>query len=162
MGRQSKMELKEIKISEIKPYEKNTKKHPEEQIENVMESIRQFGFVQPLVLDDKNVIVIGHCRFEAAKKLGMETLPCYIAKDLSEKQIRRLRIIDNKSNESAWDYINLDFELADLDFDGFSFDFGHELTHDEDFFDGLLTEAEQKEKESKQIQCPHCGEWFEQ
>lgn len=155
------MNLKEIKISEITPYEKNTKKHTDEQVKNVMESIKQFGFVQPLVVDENNIIVIGHCRFEAAKKLGMETLPCYIAKDLSEKQIRRLRIIDNKSNESVWDYVNLDFELADLDFDEFSFDFGSATMHDNEFFEDLLAESEQQIKEPKKIQCPHCGEWFE-
>lgn len=155
------MNLKEIKISEITPYEKNTKKHTDEQVKNVMESIKQFGFVQPLVVDENNIIVIGHCRFEAAKKLGMETLPCYIAKDLSEKQIRRLRIIDNKSNESVWDYVNLDFELADLDFDEFSFDFGSATMHDNEFFEDLLAESESQVKEPKKIQCPHCGEWFE-
>ena len=126
-----------------------------------MESIKQFGFVQPLVLDDKNIIVIGHCRYEAAKKIGMETLPCYIAKNLSKEQIRKLRIIDNKSNESAWDYVNLDFELADLNFDEFTFDFGGATMHDHEFFEDLLAESEQQSKEPKQIKCPHCGEWFE-
>lgn len=156
------MELKEIKISEIKPYEKNTKKHTEEQVKNVMESIKQFGFVQPLVIDKDSVIVIGHCRYEAAKQLGFKTIPCYAANDLSETQIRKLRIIDNKSNESAWDYANLDIELEDLDFEGFDFDFSGITEHDNEFFESLLEESEQKAKEPKKIQCPHCGEWFEQ
>ena len=64
------------KLKALTPYEKNTKKHDKTQIANVAESIRQYGFVQPIVVDKNDVIVIGHCRYEASKKLKLETVPC--------------------------------------------------------------------------------------
>lgn len=69
------METKAVKLADITPYAKNAKKHDKKQIENVAESIRQYGFVQPVVIDRDGVIVIGHCRALAAKKLGMEEVP---------------------------------------------------------------------------------------
>lgn len=90
-------------LNSIKPYEKNAKKHDQTQIDNVAESIRQYGFVQPIVVDRDGVIVIGHCRALGAKKLGLKEVPCVCVDDLTEEQVRKLRIIDNKSNESDWD-----------------------------------------------------------
>ena len=122
------MNIIEVKVSDIRPYEKNNKKHPQEQIEDVATSIKQFGFKQPLVLDKDNVIIIGHCRFEAAKLLGLETVPCVIASDLDEEKVRKLRIADNKTNESDWDFDNLVAELEDLSFDEFNFEFSEFIT----------------------------------
>lgn len=121
------MNIKSIKIGELTPYEKNTKKHDAKQIANVAESIRQYGFVQPLVVDAHNVVVIGHCRLLAAKKLNMTEVPCVCVDDLTDEQVRALRIVDNKSNESPWDFDLLGDELADIDLSGFDFDFGIEL-----------------------------------
>ena len=120
------MEVRDIPLAEIKPYEKNAKKHDERQIENVAESIRQYGFVQPIVIDRNGVIVIGHCRALAAQRIGMSTVPCVCAEDLTDEQIKALRIVDNKANESEWDLPLLAEELAFLDLDGFDFDFGLE------------------------------------
>ena len=78
-------------LGEITPYEKNAKKHDETQINNVAESIRQYGFVQPLVIDKDGVIVIGHCRALAAKKLGLKEVPCVCVEDLTEEQVKALR-----------------------------------------------------------------------
>ena len=114
------------KLAELVPYEKNAKKHDETQIANVAESIRQFGFVQPIVIDRNGVIVIGHCRALAAKKLGMEEVPCVCVDDLTPEQVNALRIVDNKSNESPWDFDILPDELAEIDLSGFDFDFGLE------------------------------------
>jgi DNA modification methylase len=125
------MNIKNIKIGELTPYEKNTKKHDAKQIANVAESIRQYGFVQPLVVDAHNVVVIGHCRLLAAKKLNMTEVPCVCVDDLTDEQVRALRIVDNKSNESPWDFDLLGDELAVIDLSGFEFDFGIELP-DED------------------------------
>ena len=121
------MNIKNIKIGDLAPYEKNTKKHDAKQIANVAESIRQYGFVQPLVVDAHNVVVIGHCRLLAAKKLKMTDVPCVCVDDLTDEQVRALRIVDNKSNESPWDFDLLGDELADIDLSGFDFDFGIEL-----------------------------------
>lgn len=145
------MNIIEVKVSDIRPYEKNNKKHPQEQIEDVATSIKQFGFKQPLVLDKNNVIIIGHCRFEAAKLLGLETVPCVIASDLDEEKVRKLRIADNKTNESDWDMEALKFELQDLKFDEFNFEFNlpeekKEVEEDDYDFDKAMEEVTFKSK----------------
>ena len=110
-------------VKELIPYEQNTKKHDSKQIANVAESIKQYGFVQPLVIDVNNVVVIGHCRLLAAKKLKMKEAPCVCVDDLTEEQVRALRIVDNKSNESEWDLDFLELELPEVDLSAFDFDF---------------------------------------
>lgn len=115
------MEIRSVKIKEIKPYDRNAKKHDDTQINNVAESIRQFGFVQPIVIDSNDVIVIGHCRFEAAKRLKYAEVPCIMVDDLTPEQVDALRIVDNKTNESPWDIDLLTEELQDLDLSMFDF-----------------------------------------
>lgn len=117
------MDVIQKKLSEIVPYAKNAKKHDKKQIANVAESIKQYGFVQPVVIDRDGVIVIGHCRAEAAKKLGMKTVPCVCVDDLTPEQVNALRLVDNKSNESDWDFDLLADELPGLDLSAFDFDF---------------------------------------
>ena len=126
------MEITQKRIADIIPYEKNAKKHDKRQIDNVAESIKQYGFVQPIVIDKNNTVVIGHCRLLAAKQLKMKEVPCVCVEDLTEEQVKALRIVDNKSNESEWDFDILPDELAELDFSGFDFDFGLE-TDGEDY-----------------------------
>ena len=118
------MNVKNIPIKEIVPYAKNAKKHDKRQIDNVAESIRQYGFVQPVVIDRDGVIVIGHCRVLAAKKLGMEEVPCVCVDDLTPEQVNALRIVDNKSAEdgAAWDFDMLSMELPEIDLSAFDFD----------------------------------------
>lgn len=118
------MDIKNIAVKNLIPYEKNTKKHDDVQINNVAESIKQYGFVQPIVIDKNNVVVIGHCRLLAAKKLKMADVPCVCVEDLTEEQVKALRIVDNKSNESPWDFDFLADELAEINLDAFNFDFG--------------------------------------
>ena len=117
--------------AELKPYEKNTKKHDDVQINNVAESIKQYGFVQPIVIDKNNVVVIGHCRLLAAKKLKMTDVPCVCVEDLTDEQVNALRIVDNKSNESPWDFDFLADELAEINLDAFNFDFGVSFEDDD-------------------------------
>lgn len=116
------MEIRSVKIKEIKPYDRNAKKHDDTQINNVAESIRQFGFVQPIVIDSDGVIVIGHCRFEAAKRLKYAEVPCIMVDDLTPEQVDALRIVDNKTNESPWDIDLLTKELQDMDLSMFDFE----------------------------------------
>lgn len=118
------MEVKSLKLDSITPYGKNAKKHDKRQINNVAESIKQYGFVQPIVVDRDGVIVIGHCRALAAKKLGMEEVPCVCVDDLTPEQVNALRLVDNKSNESDWDFDLLADELPGLDLSAFDFDWG--------------------------------------
>ena len=108
------MEIIEKKLAEIKPYEKNPRKN-DEAVKYVAESIKQFGFKVPIVIDGNNVIVCGHTRYKASKKLGLETVPCVVADDLTEEQIKAYRLADNKVAEQAeWDFDLLGDELADI------------------------------------------------
>ena len=118
------MKIESIPIECLMPYPKNAKKHDQRQISSVAESIKQYGFVQPLVIDRDAVVVIGHCRLLAAKKLGMGKVPCVRVDDLAPEQVNALRLVDNKSNESEWDMDLLAEELPGLDLSAFDFDWG--------------------------------------
>ena len=120
------MQIIQKKLADIVPYANNTKKHDETQIKNVAESIKKYGWVQPLVIDNDGTIVIGHCRALAAEKLGIEEVPCVVVSDLTEEEINALRIVDNKTNESPWDFDLLSAELPEIDLSDFDFDFGIE------------------------------------
>lgn len=116
-----------IDPAQVKPYERNAKIHTEKQIDNIANSIRRFGWQQDTVLTADNVLVIGHGRRLAALKLGCE-MPYHridkTADDLTDADIRELRIADNQTNaETGMDFEALEAELEDLSFDGFDFDF---------------------------------------
>lgn len=129
------MIIEDVKIADIKPYERNQKKHPESQVKNIAKSIEKYGFVQPIVIDKNNEIIIGHGRYMAGGDiLGMKTVPCVRAENLTEQQIRELRILDNKLNESEWDIDNLKLDLDDLDFSDFDIDFKIKSIDDFDNF----------------------------
>ncbi len=105
-------------VDKIKPYPKNAKKHGKKQVEQVANSIREFGFNQPIVIDKKGIIIVGHGRFEAAKKLGMTEVPV-IQINLSTAKANAYRLADNKLNESDWDMELVIDELKSLDLEGF-------------------------------------------
>lgn len=136
------MNIKNISVKDLIPYEKNTKKHDDVQINNVAESIKQYGFVQPIVIDKNNVVVIGHCRLLAAKKLKMADVPCVCVEDLTEEQVKALRIVDNKSNESDWLNDILELELPDVDLSAFDFDFGLDKKKDKEEIEGEVEFSE--------------------
>lgn len=131
-------------LDTIKPYEKNAKKHDQTQIDNVAESIRQYGFVQPIVADRDGVIVIGHCRALGAKKLGLKEVPCVCVDDLTEEQVNALRLVDNKSNESDWDFDLLADELPELDLSAFDFDWGLPDDQTEEVVEDDVPEVDEK------------------
>ena len=156
------MKIYEIGLSQLIEYENNPRNN-DSAVEAVAASIREFGFKVPIVIDEDNVIIAGHTRLKAARLLGMETVPCIVADDLSPDQIKAFRLADNKVGELAsWDFLKLEEELAALDaFDMKDFGF---LNPDDVNIDNFFMDDEQgdkKEKEPKRIQCPHCGEWFE-
>lgn len=106
------------KLSDIRPYEKNPRKN-DEAVKYVAESIKEFGFKVPIVIDRNGVIVAGHTRYKAAKKLNLKEVPCIVADDLTDEQIKAFRLADNKVAEKAeWDFELLGDELDDL----FTFD----------------------------------------
>ena len=154
------MNIKELSISQLHEYDNNPRNN-DGAVDAVAESIREFGFKVPIVIDGDNVIVCGHTRVKAAQKLGMETVPCIIADDLTPEQIKAFRLADNKTGELAgWDFAKLEEELAALD--GFDMSaFGFVQNEDVDIDSFFEDAGEKKEKEPKRIQCPHCGEWFE-
>ena len=114
-----------LPISEILPYAKNPRKN-EKSVKFVKESIRQFGFKVPIIIDSKREIVCGHTRLLAAKSLGLSEVPCIIADDLTYEQIKAFRLADNKVGEfSDWDFDLLNNELseiAEIDMGDFGFD----------------------------------------
>lgn len=118
------MKTEDLKVADLKPYERNAKKHDDKQIRNVMESIRQFGFAQPIVCDKNNIVIIGHCRLIAAKRLGLRTVPVLRMEELTEEQAQKLRLLDNKLNESEWDMELLAEDIPELDWSAFDIDWG--------------------------------------
>lgn len=126
------MNISEKKITEIIPYKKNPRRN-DDAVEYVAESIKQFGFKVPIVIDKNNVIVAGHTRYKAAKKLGLSKIPCIVADDLTEEQIKAFRLADNKVAEAAeWDFDLMGEELGELlDFDMSAF--GFEIPETEEF-----------------------------
>lgn len=138
------MEIKMLKLAELIPYEKNPRKN-DEAVKYVQASIKEFGFKVPIVVDKDNVIVAGHTRYKAAKKLKMDEVPCIIADDLSEEQIKAFRLADNKVSEQAvWDFDLLSGELDGiLDID--MTDFG---------FSDIVTEEEDAEEDEYEVELP--------
>ena len=134
------MIIYDLKLSEIIPYEKNPRNN-ENAVDKVAESIKRFGFKVPIVIDKNKIIVAGHTRFKAAKKLGIDCVPCIIADDLTDEQIKAYRLADNKVSEfSEWNMDLLQEELdALLDFDMSAFGFD-ELEED----DAWVKEPESK------------------
>lgn len=118
------MNIIDKSLTDIIPYENNPRNN-DEAVEPVANSIKEFGFKVPIVIDKNNIIVAGHTRYRAAKKLGLETVPCIVADDLNEEQIKAFRLADNKVSEIAtWDYNALNFELENiLELDMTMFDF---------------------------------------
>nr|DAJ48300.1 MAG TPA: ParB protein [Caudoviricetes sp.] len=150
-----KLEIKYIPIDDIKPY-KNNPRLNEDAIPYVMNSIKEFGFKNPIILDKNNVIVAGHTRLESAKRLDIKEVPVIYADDLTEEQIKAFRLADNKvSEKSQWDYTKLDEELdgiLDIDMSMFDFDINTddlELDYD--------NENEVEDINKKLCRCPKCG-----
>ena len=114
------------KVSELKLNEKNPRKN-DDAVETVAKSIQEFGFKNPLIIDSNGKVWCGNTRLKASRKLGLKEVPCIVADDLTEEQIRKLALIDNKSSEIAdWDYDLLGEELADLDLSDFDLDWNIE------------------------------------
>ena len=117
------MDIVEKRLDEIYPYENNPRKN-DEAVEAVANSIREFGFKQPIVVDADGVIIVGHTRYKAAQELGLETVPVLVAGDLSEEQARAYRLADNKTSELAeWDFSALEIELDKINMDMEQFGF---------------------------------------
>ena len=140
------MKVQNVSIDSIKPYENNPRDN-DGGVDAVANSIKEFGWQQPIVVDNDNVIIVGHTRYKAAKKLGMKEVPVVVASNLSDEQVRAYRLADNKTGElTDWDMGLLDDELADIadiDMSDFGFDLdlgGDEAKVQEDDFDEEVPE----------------------
>lgn len=125
----SSIEIVMRKIGELKPYENNPR-HNDMAVDAVAASIQQFGFKNPVIIDKDGVIVAGHTRYKAAKKLGITDIPCISADDLSDEQIKAFRLADNKTAELAeWDEDLLGKEMQgiiNIDMSQFGFSVGED------------------------------------
>ena len=135
-------------IKELKPYKKNAKKHNKEQVEQIANSIKEFGFTQPVIIDKHNCVVAGHGRILGAKKAGLKQVPTVCLDELTEEQIKAYRLVDNKLNESEWDKKTLKEELDEL-YSSFSM---------EDFGFGISIENIDLLQEGKREIAPELGE----
>ena len=114
------MEIINKKIEELKPY-KNNPRNNDEAVDYVANSIKEFGFKVPIIIDKNNEIIAGHTRLKASIKLGLKEVPCIIADDLTEEQVKAFRLADNKvSDYSIWDNKKLLQELSNIDSDIFT------------------------------------------
>ena len=112
------MEVEYLSPDKLIPYERNAKQHPPDQIDHIANSIKRFGWQQPIVVDKDNVVIIGHGRLAAAKQLMLDSVPVVYADNLTEEEVNALRLADNKTNESPWDFGKLEEELAALSIAG--------------------------------------------
>ena len=158
------MEIINKKIEELKAY-KNNPRNNEKAVDYVANSIKEFGFKVPIIIDKNNEIIAGHTRLKASIKLGLKEVPCIIADDLTEEQVKAFRLADNKVSEIAdWNFELLDKELnniLDMNMSDFGFinskDIVLNVNDDEFLQDTEIT----KEKKQKTIICPHCKKEIE-
>jgi len=158
------MNIEYIETDKLVPYINNAKLHPEDQVGKIASSIKNFGFRQPLVVDKQNEVIAGHGRLQAAKKLGMEQVPCVRADDLSKAQVKALRLSDNRTAQSDWDWSLVQVELEELQ--GLDFDIA--LTgFDEGEINSILDNESSIPDDNKDLdedamaetenECPKCG-----
>ena len=143
------MEIIKLKISDIKPYAKNPRKN-DNAVDAVAESIKQCGYCSPIIIDENNVILCGHTRLKALKKLGYKEAECVKKEGMTEEQKKKYRILDNKTSELAeWDFDLLGEELQDLDFG--DFDFGFDKAAFENSKEIIEDEAPEVDEENEPI-----------
>lgn len=159
------MQIENWNINDVKPYENNPRKN-DEAVEKVANSIKEFGWQQPIVVDKDGIVIVGHTRLKAAQELGLDKVPVLVAKDLTDDQAKAYRLADNKTSELAiWDFPKLNIELEDIDWLDMNMeDFGFGINS---YFDDSVTK--EPENTSKEIdldefsddkfecECPRCG-----
>ena len=152
------MQITYKKLKDIRPYEKNPRNN-DAAVDKVVNSIKEFGFKSPIIIDKNGVIVAGHTRYKASQKLGLKEVPCIEANDLTENQIKAYRLADNKTAEFAeWDFSLLDDELddlkniPDLDMQDFGFYIDDSISFDEIFVPNQQQEKLEKKEPVQRIE----------
>lgn len=150
-----------LETNDIKEYENNPRIN-DNAVDDVVESIKQCGYINPIIIDENNIILAGHTRFKALKKLNKNKISVLKIIGLSEEQKKKYRILDNKTAEKAeWDFDKLELEMQDVDFGDYDFGFEEVNNFDENALNNLFVDAPEKQKEKKFITCPHCGKEIE-
>lgn len=147
------MDILNLGLEEIKPYEKNPRNN-DNAVDAVAASIREFGFKVPIIIDKDNIIVAGHTRYKAAKKIGLKTVPCIKADDLTDEQVKAFRLADNKVAEQAeWDFdlLNEELETITMDMEQFGFDLPEEKTPTEIIEDDVPDVPEEPKSKYGQV-----------
>ena len=161
------MELIKKKVSELIPYINNSRTHSEEQITQIVSSIKEFGFTNPILIDKDNSIIAGHGRLQAIKRLGYEEVPCILISGLTKTQIKALIIADNQlALNAGWDLEKLSVEIEGLKEDNFDLKI---LGLKDDFLKneipnfepvGFNEQGKLDELEPKFVKCPKCNNSF--
>lgn len=155
------MDYPTIAIEDLKPYENNARLHPQEQIDKIENSINEFGFITPVIIDENNMILVGHGRTEAAKQAGLKEVPYKRVTNLTDEQKRAYILADNKLSDIAeWDEELLQMELDNitLDMSAFGFDDLMEQEFEVNDDDFKINDIEEKEPISKQGEVYKLGE----
>lgn len=151
----AKGKLSTMRMEDIRPYPNNPRRN-DGAVDAVAESIRQCGYVAPIIVDEDGVILAGHTRYKALQKLGYETADVLVKSGMTEEQKKKYRLLDNKTGEFAeWDIDLLEIELDGLDFGSLDLDWGIPSAEGLDLDEAASTQSEEKETET--IHCPKCG-----
>lgn len=165
------MQVKYIDIKQVKPYERNARKN-DKAVNFVAQSIKDYGWRVPLIVDKDNVLIAGHTRYKAAKKLGITSVPVIKVEDLTDDQVKAFRLADNKTQElSSWDFSKLMGELSAIDefnmslvgFGGLMDDESGEEAHKmggsraQNIDDGFEIDISSFDDEQFEYVCPCCG-----
>jgi hypothetical protein len=157
------MQVKNVSVNLIKPYEKNPRKN-NAAVDKVAASLKEFGFKQPIVTDKDGIIIAGHTRYKAALKLGLTEVPVLYAEDLTPEQVQAYRLADNKTSEFAeWDMDMLAGELVGIGdmFTGFSDDEIVKILSCPEALDLDGLDNQTAISDAKTCHCPKCGFEFE-
>ncbi len=166
----SELEIAYIATTDLIPYANNPRTHSEQQVSQVASSIKEFGFNNPILIDEHNGIIAGHGRLAAAQKLNFKLVPTITLAGLSEAQRKAYVIADNKLTENGgWDYDLLAVEIErlteleiDVDLTGFDAEELQVITQNVDFKPASENEqGKLDELDPKWIDCPHCGKEFD-
>lgn len=152
------IKIEYLELDKLVPYVNNPKTHPEEQIDKIAGSIKEFGFINPIIIDKENSIVAGHGRILAARKIGLEKVPIIRLENLTPAQIKAYRLADNRLNESEWDMelVKIELEgLKELDFDLNMTGFDINNLEKEEIKE--YPEKEFDENIKTENECPKCG-----
>ena len=155
------LKIEYLPLSELKPYARNAKLHPAEQVEQIKKSIQEFGFNDPIAIWGDNTVIEGHGRLIAATEMGLDTVPVIRLDELTDEQRKAYTLVHNKlTMNSGFDLGTLSLELDDISLDMGEFGFD-DLSFDESALNDMFADAPEQEKTPKRVQCPHCGEWFD-